>query len=248
MDLAGALQTFIAEGRELLQDMERGLLALERDPGDAETLNGVFRAAHTVKGSAGLFGLDDLVRFAHAMETVLDQLRGGDRALTAELTARLLECGDHLGALLDRVGDGTRTLDAELRCRGNELMEGLGVDTVGADREAAGADTAPAATGLRPVEGGVECDHWHLSLRFGPDVLQSGMDPLSVLRYLGTIGEIGRLELIPDGIPDLDALDPETCYLGCELTLRTEADKPTIEDAFHAACWRWSGIRGMRRR
>lgn len=232
MDLDGALQTFIAEGRELLQDMERGLLALERDPKDSETLNGVFRAAHTVKGSAGLFGLDDLVRFAHAMETVLDQLRAGDRALTSDLTARLLDCGDHLGALLDRVAEGTRTVDTELLSRGNVLMEGLGADTGGGDREVVCTDTAPAATGPRPVEGGVECDHWHLSLRFGPDVLQNGMDPLSVLRYLGTIGEIGRLELIPDGIPDLEALDPETCYLGCELTLKTDADKQTIEDAF----------------
>jgi two-component system chemotaxis sensor kinase CheA len=232
MDLDGALQTFIAEGRELLQDMERGLLALERDPEDPETLNGVFRAAHTVKGSAGLFGLDDLVRFAHAMETVLDQLRAGDRALTSDLTARLLDCGDHLGALLDQVADGTRTIDAELLSRGNTLMEGLGADTAGGDREVVCTDTAPAANERQPVEGGVECDHWHLSLRFGPDVLQDGMDPLSILRYLGTIGEIGRLELIPDAIPDLDALDPETCYLGCELTLKTDADKQTIEDAF----------------
>jgi two-component system chemotaxis sensor kinase CheA len=232
MDLAGALQTFIAEGRELLQDMERGLLALERDPEDSETLHGVFRAAHTVKGSAGLFGLDDLVRFAHAMETVLDQLRAGDRALTSELTARLLDCGDHLGALLDQVADGTRTIDAELLRRGNELMESLGADPAGGDREAVGTDAVHAANDLRSVEGGVECDHWHLSLRFGPDVLQNGMDPLSVLRYLGTIGEIVRLELIPDGIPDLDALDPETCYLGCELTLRTDADKQSIEDVF----------------
>ncbi|HDL49698.1 MAG TPA: chemotaxis protein CheA, partial [Actinobacteria bacterium] len=232
MDLDGVLQTFIAEGRELLRDMERGLLALERDPEDTETLNGVFRAAHTVKGSAGLFGLDDLVRFAHAMETVLDQLRAGDRALTSDLTARLLDCGDHLGVLLDQVADGTGTIEAELLRRGDELMEGLGADIAGADGEAGGADATPVANDRAPVEGGVECDHWHLSLRFGPEVLQNGMDPLSVLRYLGTIGEIGRLELIPDGIPDLDALDPETCYLGCELTLRTGADKQTIEDAF----------------
>ena len=159
MDLAGALQTFIAEGRELLRDMERGLLALERDPEDTETLNGVFRAAHTVKGSAGLFGLDDLVRFAHAMETVLDQLRAGDRALTSELTAKLLDCGDHLGVLLDQVADGTRTIDAELLRRGNELMESLGADPAGGDREAAGTDAVHVANDLRSVEGGRSEEH-----------------------------------------------------------------------------------------
>ena len=65
LDLGDALQTFFAESRSLLQDMEAGLLRLESAPDDAEAINAIFRAAHTIKGSAGLFGLDDIVAFTH---------------------------------------------------------------------------------------------------------------------------------------------------------------------------------------
>ena len=56
-----ALQTFIAEGRELLEQMEEALLRVEQSPRDADTINAIFRAAHTIKGSAGLFGFEAVV-------------------------------------------------------------------------------------------------------------------------------------------------------------------------------------------
>ena len=65
MNMEAAQQTFIAESRELLGDMETALLTLEKTPNDADSVNAVFRAAHTIKGSAGLFGLDGLVAFTH---------------------------------------------------------------------------------------------------------------------------------------------------------------------------------------
>ncbi|HEX7686595.1 MAG TPA: chemotaxis protein CheA, partial [Burkholderiaceae bacterium] len=75
-------------------------------------------------------------------------------------------------------------------------------------------------------------DHWHLSLRFGPDVLRNGMDPLSFIRYLGTIGRVEHLETLADAVPALDALDPEGCCLGFEIALLTAADKAAIENVF----------------
>src|SRR5262249_38978684 len=80
MNLDDALQVFIAEGRELLQAMESALLALDASPGaalDNEAVNAIFRAAHTIKGSAGLFGLDHVVAFTHVAESVLDEVRAG---------------------------------------------------------------------------------------------------------------------------------------------------------------------------
>ena len=74
MNLDQALQTFFAESRDLLEEMETALLALNQqtDPGEiAETVNAIFRAAHTIKGSAGLFGLDGVVAFTHGVESVL---------------------------------------------------------------------------------------------------------------------------------------------------------------------------------
>src|SRR5690606_19112550 len=73
MNLDSALQTFIVEARELLQDMEAALLRLENEAADSETINAIFRAAHTIKGSAGLFGLDGVVAFTHVVESVRDR-------------------------------------------------------------------------------------------------------------------------------------------------------------------------------
>ena len=73
-------QAFVVESQELLQQMEDNLLQLENSGGDPEIINAIFRAAHTIKGSAGLFGLDPIVSFVHVVETALDQVRLEDLA------------------------------------------------------------------------------------------------------------------------------------------------------------------------
>ena len=85
MNLDDALQTFVIESRELLDNMEAALLQIEQSPDDADLINAIFRAAHTIKGSAGLFGLDHLVAFTHAAENVLDQVRAGELPMDDDL-------------------------------------------------------------------------------------------------------------------------------------------------------------------
>ncbi|HEX7638160.1 MAG TPA: chemotaxis protein CheA, partial [Burkholderiaceae bacterium] len=87
----------------------------------------------------------------------------------------------------------------------------------------------PAASAAADAGG---ADHWHLSLRFGPDVLRNGMDPLSFIRYLATLGTIERIETMHDAVPPLESLDPEACCLGFEIAFRSDADKATIENVF----------------
>jgi len=78
----------------------------------------------------------------------------------------------------------------------------------------------------------VNADHWHISVRFAPDVLRNGMDPLSFIRYLGTMGKIKAIETVADALPDADAMDPELCYLGFEMAFQTRVDKAAIEKVF----------------
>ncbi|MEY2843740.1 MAG: hypothetical protein RI920_1777, partial [Pseudomonadota bacterium] len=68
--LAAAREGFLDEARDMLRQFEEGLLGLESDPDDAEVLNSVFRAAHTIKGTAGLFGCERVVAFTHDVETL----------------------------------------------------------------------------------------------------------------------------------------------------------------------------------
>ena len=80
--------------------------------------------------------------------------------------------------------------------------------------------------------GVVNTDSWHISVRFGPNVLRGGMDPLSFIRYLGGLGEIIGIETVADAIPIADEMDPESCYMGFEIRLQTKASKADIERVF----------------
>jgi two-component system chemotaxis sensor kinase CheA len=224
MNLEDALPTFIAECRELLDDMEAALLSLDTGV-DAEVLNAIFRAAHTIKGSAGLFGLDHVVAFTHVAESVLDEVRAGHVAVQPPLVALLLGCCDHMRALTDEVAAGRTAPDAALERQGEPLLVALRqhLAPAPASTPAASPSAAPGANGSGT---------WHLSMRFGAGVLRNGMDPLSFIRYLGTIGEIRAIVTLPDALPAVDAMDPECCYLGFELAFETQADKAQIESVF----------------
>ncbi|HOI53224.1 MAG TPA: Hpt domain-containing protein, partial [Azonexus sp.] len=89
-----ALNTFVAEGRELLEQMEESLLQIEQAPDDAGLINAIFRAAHTIKGSAGIFGIDYVVAFTHVAENVLDRVRAGNLTINSDLVALLLAVRD----------------------------------------------------------------------------------------------------------------------------------------------------------
>ena len=97
--LSQLLPTFIQEANEQTESFEQLMLQLEDAPGDPQLLDALFRCAHTVKGSGGIFGLDRLVSFTHHVETLLDLLRGGRLTLTPQLSSLLLESNDEIRQL-----------------------------------------------------------------------------------------------------------------------------------------------------
>ena len=225
INLDQAQQTFIVEARELLQAMEQSLLQLENEPGDEDAIGAVFRAAHTIKGSAGLFGLASIVSFTHIVEDVLDRLRDGHVAVDAALIAVLLQSGDHMLELIEVVASRGEALPSAALEREAALREALGayqeaplpsadIDTVAMD------DDVPTEV------------LWHLSLRFGADVFRNGMDPLSFLRYLETLGQLLHVTTLTDSIPAVDGWDPESCYLGFEIDLRSSASHAALNEVF----------------
>lgn len=235
MDLDAALQTFIAECRELLADMETALLGIEQASQPEEAVNAIFRAAHTIKGSAGLFGLDHFVSFTHVVESLLDQVRDGKLAIGDELVVLLLSCCDHLTVLTDRLEAGQTEEDAA-SARNAELLIAQLTRWLESGSSALAVPEVPLAEVERIARqdgAGTTEELWHLSLRFSRDVLRIGMDPLSFIRYLGQIGRIAALVTLADALPaDADDMDPESCYLGFEIALQSKADKATIEGVF----------------
>lgn len=238
MNLDQALQTFFAESRELLQQMESLLLQLEETPQDEEAINALFRVAHTIKGSAGLFGLEHIVNFTHIVENLLDGVRVGEVAVTPALIAELLLCCDHIDDLIEHAAadsdpDGTKL------AAGHELVSRLKEYTAPpletAHPIASGQITPHAETWSRLESSGggaVGSDSWHVSLRFGHDVLRNGLDPLSFIRYLKTLGDITSIYTLVDALPDAATMDSESCYLGFEINLDSDAEKQTIEEVF----------------
>lgn len=234
MSLDLALPTFVEESRELLRDMEGILLGFESDGIEGETLHALFRTAHTIKGSAGLFGLVDIVQFTHVVESVLDRLRNSEISAAAELINLLLNCRDHIAVLVDIVAAGG-TCDAAEREQGAALASALDafLDHAAAPPDAPASTPAPADGSISSHSGErIGPDHWHLSLRFGPDVLRMGMDPLAFIRFLGTLGSIVHLETVFDPPASLESYDPERCHLGFEIDFHTEASKQEIESVF----------------
>jgi len=237
--LSQAIATFAEEARELIAQMEEILLRAETGDNGEEDLHALFRCAHTIKGSGGLFGLDEVVRFTHVVENVLDRLRNGAIQFSSDLISLLLESQDHIAGLVNgSLGDG---IADEAKVRSDALIERLKLWTPAASRPVAdsvSAGEAPAAVAERidPVSssggGAIGVDHWHLSLRFAPRVLADGMDPLAFIHYLKNFGELVHLETVTDHLPDLDHADPEQCYLGFEVALRSAASKEEIEGVF----------------
>jgi two-component system chemotaxis sensor kinase CheA len=244
MNLDAALKTFIVESREMLVDMENALLTIEQNPDRDEAVNAIFRAAHTIKGSAGLFGLDHIVAFTHVVESVLDHVRDGHLEIDDELVVLLLSCCDHLGTLITAIEDGQMSA--------NEALDGVTVPLLAQLRNylqragapafadaASTAGTAVATTKQDDVQferiardGSDPRSHWHISLRFGPNVLRNGMDPLSFIRYLSRLGKIVGIATLPDALPPAAQMDPESCYLGFEIAFSSSASKSTIEGVF----------------
>lgn len=230
MSMEQALATFFDEARDLLEEMEVLLLACEKGTADGDSVNALFRAAHTIKGSAGLFGLDEIVRFTHTLESVLDRMRNGELESSSNLIGQLLACRDHIGTLIGAAAGGARPEDAGEHGERLARMLGKHLGEEGAPApEPAPPAVAPVAQADPMVIGP---DHWHLSLRFGPDVLRAGMDPLAFIRYLGTMGELLHVETLADHMPVDASFDPQTCYLGFEIAFRGDVTKEQIESVF----------------
>lgn len=236
MQIDETVKVFVIEATDLLQDMENQLLHLESHPDDADTINALFRAAHTIKGSAGIVGVESVEKFTHQVENLLSNVRDGKLKIDAGMSELLLDCRDHITVLVDLASEGNTEVPEEVLKRGEVLLQRLALylehpqDPQTSSSSSTKTSTVTAVdTQAGPTS---TSDNWHISVRFGADVFRCGMDPMSFINYLGTIGVIEHLSTITDAIPTLDAIDPETCYLGFEIAFKTEFDKKTIEDVF----------------
>lgn len=222
-----AMPAFISEADEQITAIETLLLELEEQPDNRELLDSLFRCAHTVKGSAGIFGLNRVVEFTHHVETLLDKMRDGELALNPDISTLLLQCNDQIKFLVNTAADeeadtpDMRDLRADLVVQLRALTEGGAELTKNED--------APSVTGATANAG---MRVWSISARFGTETFRNGMDPLSIARYLGGMGRVVTVRCGTDSVPSLVNINPETCHLSFFMELETGASREDLEGAF----------------
>ncbi|HWK49865.1 MAG TPA: chemotaxis protein CheA, partial [Steroidobacter sp.] len=162
--------------------------------------------------------------FTHVVESVLDRVRANTLQMDRTLAAILLECRDHIAHLVDAVADG-KSDDLQLTTKGEGLLQKL-------SGHAGGPATAhaTAASTIAPAAG--PAGRWQITVQFHTEVLRNGMDPLSFIRYLSTLGEIVELKLLTERLPAVATFDAEACYLGFEIELASSETQARIEGAF----------------
>jgi two-component system chemotaxis sensor kinase CheA len=232
MDLSKAKLVFFDEAREQCDALEAALLDRNAYPATPDTFNLLFRTAHTIKGSAGVFGLEALVRFAHVVENVLERLRCWQVELSAELVDLLLGCNDHLRRLLD-AGETDEGMAQQDLPQGTSLLERLGSYQLQTGALTKPADTAPAKpAGATATIDGTVTPHWQFSLRFHADTFRMGFDPLSFITYLARLGTLLHVQTVWRNWPPLAALDSTECLFGLELVLESGEEESLIRETF----------------
>ncbi|WP_341325959.1 chemotaxis protein CheA [Methylotuvimicrobium sp. KM2] len=221
IDMAQFHQIFFEESFEGLDIMESGLLNLDMGDVDAETINTIFRAAHSIKGGSGTFGFSAIADFTHAMETLLDEMRDGRRKVTQPAINVLLGSVDCLREMLTAIQD-EKTLDQE---KVTEHKKALDTELNGADK------TASPLEQPQPIVINNDNAGWRIAFSPHADLLKTGNDPVRMFRELAELGEID-ITVDLQGVPGLYELDPEECHLSWQITVHGNIPRSEIDDIF----------------
>ncbi len=231
MTTPDAADVYRQEAGELLDSLEGTLLDLDKTPADRDLIDTAFRALHTIKGSGAMFGFDRVASFTHDFETAFDLVRKGKVAVTQELLAIALSAKDHIRALIE-APEGADELIGEA-ILGN--LQGLVAPAIasGSGSSAASHPAALARATLLSTTNGVSPGGpgWHIVMRFQPDVLRNGANPLALLDDLRELGPC-TIVAITSSIPELQGLDPQDLLLGWTVDLISDCSSSAIEDVF----------------
>ncbi|MFC1589425.1 chemotaxis protein CheA [Pseudomonadota bacterium] len=223
IDLSQFHDVFFEECSEGMEIMESGLLNLTSDS-DAEVINTIFRAAHSIKGGGGTFGFSEISDFTHGMETILDEMRNGNLAVTPEVVELLLAALDCLRHMVQASKDKT-PIDNELVAELHEKLEAFTGDAAAVSEQA--VESAPAGD----VEEQDEVAVWNIAFYPHENMFYTGNDPFRLIRELQCLGDL-EINVNHDRLPELAKMDAHNCYLGWDMVLRGNVSLDQITEIF----------------
>ncbi|GFO64886.1 chemotaxis protein CheW [Geomonas paludis] len=230
VDLNRFNQVFFEECAENLAEMEQILISLgDREP-DPEQMNAIFRAAHSIKGGAGIFGFNDMTVVTHVMESLLDRLRNQEIPFAPGMIDLFLEAGDAIAMQLAGHREG-KAVD-------QEVIDGVRARLQQAIDAGAGAPAPglPADQEEGPPQQEAEQLPRRCRLAFTPDpeIFTRGIRMESIVAELAELAEPGEFHCNAQlmELPELAEADPERCLTRWEFTLLTRASLEQILDVF----------------
>jgi len=243
-------EIFREEALDLLAELDSTLFELEASPLDMGLVNQVFRALHTIKGSGAMFGFDDIADFTHALESVFDKVRNGELVITRELISTSFAARDHILGLLNGVdedGNGSVEKGAQIQATVLLLLSGQPLtctcppDAAATAAEAAAdfASSAPPEAASDPAdlapasasEPTADPVTYRIRIRPRDPKIDKELSLDLLFHDLRALGEC-TVTLDESGLPELDALAPQTLYLAWDVELTTTAGLSAIQDLF----------------
>ena len=248
IDIKQFQQTFFEESLEGLDVMEDGLLQINGgEPPDAELINTIFRAAHSIKGGSGTFGFGEIASFTHVIETLLDEVRNGERLLDNDAIELLLKSCDCLREMVSALQAGAaidygiaQPLVAAFETilggeSGSESPQSI-LDSAFGSMLNGGADTAEEPGAGLPQQlvsaaGNNEAAGWRICFEPEPQVLMTGNEPARIFRELASLGPL-RVEADTSRIPDFQQLTVDECFIRWTLVLNADVSRDEILEVF----------------
>ena len=225
------LALFYEDASDQLSFMEEELLNISDHGVNDENMGALFRAMHTIKGTAGMFGFDELVSFTHVAENLLDELRRKKTPFDDDLLQLFLDVKDYTSMLVESNVNGEElsqnALDNQVVLT-KKLSSYLEKNTT--------ADSSEEKSDIQELDfselNDEDSDMWHVSIRFSSDFFTSGMDVLSIFTYFNKIGEILINTPIVDAIPIVEEINPLQTYIGFEMEFQSSCSREDIEEIF----------------
>ena len=213
------INVYREETHELLAELESSILELEESPGDEELIDRAFRAMHTIKGSGGMFGFENISDFTHHIETVFDLVRDGKVIVDKRLVDLTLAACDQIKRMVNK-----KEIDPE---KIDELMDAF-IRMIPCEKL---PDQAPVVAVAEETGEGLDTVSYRIRFHPHESIFESGANPLLLLDELRELGEC-RIIAQTQKVPNLESLNPESCYLYWDVILTTAHNINAIKDVF----------------
>ncbi len=223
VDLSQFHQVFIEESIEGLDVMESALMELDPDNIESETINAIFRSAHSIKGGSATFGFTVIAEFTHVLETLLDQIRSGQRGMSAEDVNLFLQSVDCMREMLSMLQDGQNSpteSSLKLQAQFEALLDGE------ADQ------TQTDAKSISQIEEeDAEPHRWRIEFTPGEEILRTGNDPLRIFSALAELAHIS-VSLTDHRLPGFSQFNPEEIFLSWQIIVFGAVSREAILEQF----------------